>query len=184
MIKGRSWWWYTGGVFLCLASLTIRLSAVQEALLPLLWVWPIAVWSSMGVRERRHRTTQLLASMRHPDRQLLAVWAAGVFVAASFVLSVGIRLFFAGQWTEVLTLAVGTLFVPSLALASGVWSGTRHLFEGMYLLLWFTAPESPLLDFMGSNVETTVVTTLGFFTCTVLLLVLTVVGRHKRLSAE
>ncbi|MFZ0963792.1 MAG: hypothetical protein WAO35_23245, partial [Terriglobia bacterium] len=48
--------------------------------------------------------------------------------------------------------AAGVLFIPSLALALGVWSGTSKFFEGLYTALWYVGPINrvPGLDFTGS----------------------------------
>jgi hypothetical protein len=48
--------------------------------------------------------------------------------------------------------AAGVLFIPSLALALGVWSGTSKFFEGLYTALWYLGPinRAPGLDFTGS----------------------------------
>jgi hypothetical protein len=47
----------------------------------------------------------------------------------------------------------GALFIPSLALASGVWSGTSKLFEILYILIWYLGPLNKVteLDFIGSH---------------------------------
>ena len=44
-------------------------------------------------------------------------------------------------------------FIPSMALALGVWSGSGKLFEVLYLLLWYCGPMNriPLLDFSGAT---------------------------------
>jgi len=50
---------------------------------------------------------------------------------------------------------VGALFVPTLALALGTVSGTRKLFEMVYLLIWYIGPinRSVPLDFLGVTHE-------------------------------
>jgi hypothetical protein len=56
----------------------------------------------------------------------------------------------------VLAWLVGALFIPTLALALGVWSGTGKPFEILYTLLWYVGPMHaiPQLDFMGSAAGT------------------------------
>jgi hypothetical protein len=43
------------------------------------------------------------------------------------------------------------MFVPSLALMLGVWSGSSRMFEILYLLLWYAGPlnKVPFLDYTG-----------------------------------
>jgi len=47
---------------------------------------------------------------------------------------------------------IGALFIPTLALSLGVWSGTGKPFEILYTVLWYIGPlhAIPQFDFMGS----------------------------------
>jgi len=64
----------------------------------------------------------------------------------------GSRLLLAGDWRGLLAWLIGALFIPTLALTLGVWSGSSKLFEIVYTLLWYIGPmhETLQLDFMGS----------------------------------
>jgi hypothetical protein len=78
---------------------------------------------------------------------------AGVVIAALLVGGTVLRLAIAGQITGLLAWAVGAVFVPSLALALGVWSGTGRFFEGFYTALWYIGPLNrvPGIDFTGGG---------------------------------
>ena len=58
-----------------------------------------------------------------------------------------------GDSVGLLALFSGAFFIPSLALASGVWSGTSKLFEILYMVIWYLGPlnKVPGLDFIGSH---------------------------------
>ena len=47
----------------------------------------------------------------------------------------------------------GAVFVPTLALALGVWSGGSKAFEAVYILWWYVGPahHTSGLDFMGTT---------------------------------
>jgi MYXO-CTERM domain-containing protein len=47
----------------------------------------------------------------------------------------------------------GALFIPSLALALGIWSGGSKTFEAIYVAWWYIGPahQIPGLDFMGTT---------------------------------
>jgi hypothetical protein len=64
----------------------------------------------------------------------------------------GLRLALSGEGAGVAGWAAGAVFVPSLALALGVWSGSSKFFEGLYTALWYVGPlnHSPGLDYTGS----------------------------------
>jgi hypothetical protein len=62
-----------------------------------------------------------------------------------------LRFLLAGQWSVVAGWLLCSAFVPALALACGVWSGSAKFFEVLYLFLWYTGPmqKVALLDYTG-----------------------------------
>jgi hypothetical protein len=152
-LKGYRWWWYAVAGGLLVAQFTAPLDVARGPLLAVAWLWPILVWSALGTREARSGTEQLLFSCaRILPRQFPAAWMAGVLVAALTGLGAAVRLALAGQSIGLLAWAAGALFIPSLALALGVWSGTSKFFEGLYVALWYVGPlhRVPGIDFTGS----------------------------------
>jgi hypothetical protein len=153
MLKGQKWWWYAVAIGLAIASASIPSADGRGILVACAWIWPVLLWSSMGVRETRDQTYQLIFSSPHPiSRQLPAVWLAGVLVALLTGGGFGLRLLLTGNVRGVLAWLVGAVFIPTLALALGVCSGTGKPFEILYTLLWYVGPMHaiPQLDFMGS----------------------------------
>lgn len=149
-LKGLSWWWYAVAAGLFIAGLT----APAHIALPLAWIWPILVWSPMGNREARFGTGELLFSAPRPvGRQLPAVWMAGVLIAAVVGGGVAVRYLTSGDLAALGAWGAGALFIPTLALALGVWSGSGKLFEAVYLVLWYIGPmnRTPQLDFLGAT---------------------------------
>jgi hypothetical protein len=154
MLKGQSLLWYAGALALNLACLLNPSEAVQRYLLSMVWVWPVLVWSQMGVRERRYGTDQIVFSMPRPAlRQLPALWMAGVAVAVVAGSGGWFYLALRGEMVSVLVWFGGTLFVPALALAFGVWTGNSRAFEMVYLLLWYVGliEQVPALDYAGAT---------------------------------
>ena len=152
-VKGYRWWWYAVAAGLVIAQFAAPLDASRGPLLTAAWIWPVLMWSAMGTRETRFGTRQLLFSCaRVVPRQLPAAWMAGVAIAVLAGIGAGLRLAMAGQIAAFLAWAAGALFVPSLALALGVWSGTSRFFEGLYTALWYVGPLNrvPGIDFTGA----------------------------------
>jgi hypothetical protein len=58
-----------------------------------------------------------------------------------------------GDTAGLLAVHSGALFIPSLALAPGVWSRTSKLFEILYMLIWYLGPLNKImeLDYIGSH---------------------------------
>jgi hypothetical protein len=186
MLKGQPWWWFLIALVLIVASLFSPLEVSRQFLLPAAWIWPLLIWSAIGVREVRHHMEQLIFSAAHPlRRQLPATWLAGVIVALITGSGMGMRLVIAGAWVNLLAWMVGALFIPSLALALGCWSGSSKLFEVVYTALWYVGPMNQVsaLDFMGVTGESvTSGMPLVYLTCTVVLLGLAVLDRRRRLQ--
>lgn len=186
MLKGQRWWWYAVALGLIVAGLGNPSDVARRQLLPFAWIWPLLIWSAMGVRETRYRTEQLVFSAAHPlRRQLSATWLAGVIVAMLAGSGVAVRLILAGNWANVLTWTIGALFIPTLALALGCWSGSSKLFEIVYVLLWYMGPIQglPVLDFMGaSGVSVATGVPLYYLGLTIILLGLAIISRRRQLQ--
>jgi hypothetical protein len=152
LTRGQSRWWYLVAMVLIALSLFLPLAAVRMPILPLLWVWPVLIWSGMGSREVRHGADGLLFSSARPlRRQLPAAYLAGVGVTVLIGAGVALRFALSGDLAALGSWGAGALAIPAFALASGVWTGGRKFFEIVYLLLWYGGPmnRTPELDFMG-----------------------------------
>jgi hypothetical protein len=179
-LKGFSRWWYIVAALLMAGGLVspVRISRFW---LIAAWIWPILIWSAMGTREARQRTGQLIFSTAHPlARQLPACWLAGVIVALMTGGGSALRLVLAGDGSGLAAWMVGALFIPTLALALGVWSGSSKLFEVIYTLLWYVGPANQVaqLDYMGATGATS---PLVFLTGTLLLGGFALVGRRRQI---
>ncbi|MGO9830862.1 MAG: hypothetical protein ACLPJH_12045 [Myxococcaceae bacterium] len=178
--RRRGWALVAAGLWAgCLLAPTHLL---RQALLPLAWLWPLAAWASMGSQEARHRTEALVFVCPRPVRlQLGGAYGAGVLLTA--LVGSGAALHFAavGAWRELLAFAVASLFIPALALATGVLSRGPRLFEVTYLLLWYLGPLNrlPALDFLAPKPAASA----GFLLATLGLLGLAGAVRARRLRA-
>ncbi len=181
LLKGQRWWWYIvmGGINI--ACLVVPSAAVREFALPSAWVWPILLWSAIGNREIHHNVQQMTFSSASPLlRQLPAQWLAGFIVSLLVSSGAIIRLSVDGDTAGLLALLSGAFFIPSLALASGVWSGTSKLFEILYMLIWYLGPLNKLmeLDFIGSHGNGRPEFFIPF---SIVLIVFAVIGRARQI---
>ncbi len=186
MRKDMRWWWLVVAAGLSVASLFAPLGAVRAVLFPIAWVWPILIWSPIGTKETYHRTDQLLFSTPFPlKRQLPALWAAGFIVTLLTGAGAGLHFLLSGEAVSFAGWLVGALFIPSLALSLGVWSGTSKLFEVVYLIIWYVGPVNklPLLDFMGVTPQAIASNMPAIFLLvSAILLGLAAVGRKRQLQ--
>ncbi|MFI5253311.1 MAG: hypothetical protein ACHQQQ_12875 [Bacteroidota bacterium] len=185
MLRGLSLWWYLPALGLIIASLLSPMDAVREGLFPVVWVWPILIWSRLGTREDKYGTGQIIFSSPNIlSRQFPAMLTAGVMLSLATASGVLVRFGVAGDVGSIATTILGAVFIPLLALAFGVWSKSSKLFEVIYLLLWYIGPMNHVaaLDFtftspgsFSSGMPFAYVTICG------ILLVAAISGRRKQM---
>ncbi len=181
-VKGTRWWWFIVALGLIIAGLFVPADSMRYVL-PAVWLWPLALWSSLGCCEARYGVGQLVFSAPHLlRRQLPTLRLAGVVVALATGSGVAIRLALVGDLTHLVTWGTASLFIPSLALALGTWSSNNKLFEVVYLIWWYAGPVNrvPHLDFMGTGEQSGVDASWVYWIGTVILLGLTVLGRQRQ----
>jgi hypothetical protein len=194
LIKGQHWWWYVIAGILIIASYAIGVidaiysidaidsTITRKAILPVAWVWPLLIWSAIGSREVQDNVHQMTFSSISPLwRQLPAQWLAAFIITLVMGSGAVFRLVTDGDIAGVLALLSGAIFIPSLALASGVWTGTSKFFEILYMIIWYIGPVNGLgiLDFIGANSSGNI----GFFIpLSIALIVVAFVGRVRQLQ--
>lgn len=186
LLKDVRWWWYLVAIGLIIGGGLTPPEVGRQLFLPLAWIWPLLIWSSMGSREIHYRTHQMLFSAVKPiQRQLPAQWIAGLLVTIIMGSGVLLRFVTAGDWVSVGAWSVGALFIPSLALALGAWSNSSKLFEVVYTLMWYLGPANELvpLDFIGvTQAAIEMGLPIVYFVITLVLLGLAVAGRYRQLE--
>jgi hypothetical protein len=183
MVKGQRWWWYVVALGLLVASAVSPTVVARQGVLTAAWIWPVLVWSQMGAREPRYATQSLIySSARALNRQLPAVWAAGVIIAMLAGGGYALRLLMTGDWHGLFAWFASTLFIPSLALALGVLSGTSKPFEAIYTMWWYLGPlnHAPGLDFVANTPGAS--TAVYYFAFAASLVALAYFGRRARMA--
>jgi len=185
LFKGVRGWWFILFAGLNVAGLLLPTESARQYLLPAAWILPLALWSALGTREVRYNTGQLVFSAPHPlSRQFPLMWLAGVILALVAGAGVAVNMILVDDWLHLLAWGTGALFIPSLALALGVWSGSSKLFEVVYMLWWYAGPLNRVesLDFMGAGSQPQLSTVLAYGLFTMLLLALAVLGRKRQIK--
>jgi len=165
------------------------LSMAHKILLPILWFCQILIWSKLGSREIANRSNQYIFSAAYPiKRQMPASLCATGLIALFLASPVILRSLSAGNLYSVYAIIVGAFFLPTFAMASGVWTGSGKLFEVIYTILWLGIMNSirnqaiPFIDYIGAIKESQ---TLGianvFLGITMVFLVFAVLGRRRQI---
>ena len=181
LLKGQRWWWYAVAAVVIIACAASPAVITREIILPIAWVWPILIWSAMGSREIHNNVQQLVFSSALPLwRQLPAQWLAGFIVTLIMASGAVLRFAIDGDTIGLIALLSGALFIPSLALASGAWSGTSKLFEILYITTWYLGPLNKVteLDFIGSHSNGSPQLFIPF---SIALIALAIFGRSRQL---
>jgi hypothetical protein len=107
---------------------------------------------------------------------------AGVIVALVTGSGVAVRLLLAADLHGFAAWLAGALFIPTLALALGAWSGTSKTFEALFTCWWYVGPANhiPGIDFMGTTASSA--RPELYFLLTVVLLLVSFAGRRARLA--
>jgi len=181
LLKGKPWWWFAIAGGLWIATVVIPIESVRAYVLPITWIWPVLIWSSLGNREIRHNAQQILFSSAAPlVRQLPATWLAGFIVAVLTGSGAAVKLLSSGDSSGLLAWFSGALFIPSLALALGVWSKSQKLFEVLYIALWYLVLNGvSAVDYLGANSSGNI---SFFMPLTLGLIVMAFIGRARQLQ--
>lgn len=156
MALRRSRWWYVAVLGVLAGTAVAPLDTVRGFVLPVGFLLGLTVWSSLGTRERRHRTEQLVFTTASPVKLLAPTYVSGVVVATVLVLPAAVRYGLAGETGALLGLAGAAAVVPATALASGVWTARPRIFETIFLVAWYVGPMNGVvpLDFLAVSTET------------------------------
>jgi hypothetical protein len=187
MLQGLPFWWYAVALGLWIASVATDPTSARADIFLFLWIWPVLLWSGMGTREKRFRTGSILFSAPRPlARQLPAEWGAGFLVGIFLASGVLLRLALNGETATFLSIIAGAVFIPSLALALGIWSGTSKTFEAIYVAFWYLGPahHTPSIDFMATTDKAAAAgTPVAFAIAAAVLFLLALGGRWRQITA-
>jgi hypothetical protein len=182
LLKGQPWWWYLGALGLIGASLLAPFESLRTYILPFSLIWPTLLWSGLGCRENQHFTRQMVFAAPRPLRdQLPAAWLAGLTVAALMGAGSAARFIMAGELSSLSALLAGLLFIPSLALALGVWTGSSKAFEVIYVLFWYLGLLNKVLELDYIGIHSTDYQVVYLFLSAALVL-LAFIGRNRQLQ--
>lgn len=179
MLKGFTIWWYVIAIGLIAFGLICPVD-ISKGWLPIIMIWPIAIWSQMMTRETYYGTDQIISSSCSPLYKFFATWISGMIVGLIISSGLIIQFILIEDISFLLSWLSGIVFIPTLALTLGVWSKTRKLFEVLYILLWYLGPINhlPYVDFLGISTSYVIV----YITLSILLLCIALVGQLQQMG--
>jgi hypothetical protein len=161
LLRRYSWKWHAVAATLIIVQTAVPYTVLRQYIMPIAWIWPVGVWSSIGCRERMFNTESLVFSSAHPFTRLLpAIWLAGLAITALCGIGGISRALLNGDTNYLSVLGAAVVFIPTMALFFGSLSGGNRLFEIVYVFLWYLGPinRMPTLDFLSTTSEPSEVT--------------------------
>ncbi|WP_235533172.1 hypothetical protein [Paenibacillus sp. Leaf72] len=184
MLKGQRVWWYLAALVMIVLGLVLPIESLTAYVVPFTWLLPILIWSTMGTNETDYRTHSLIFTAVHPVRNtFIGLWLAGIIVAYLTGSGALIHFLIAGEWESLKAMVVGGIFIPTLAVALGIWSGNGKLFQVVFMLLWYLGPLNKweAVDFIGSTPQGLDRGVYVYYLlATIILLILAVMGRARQ----
>jgi hypothetical protein len=173
-------------VVFAIVSLSVDFSALRGGVLPALFVALILALADGAPRDRSAGMMGLIFTAPYlRANYVLWKFASSLCVAAAFTMVPAVRLFSAAP-SAAFSLAIGSFFTASAAVALGVLSGSRKPFIAIFLMLLYVSLNSsnfPAFDFAGFYGRTTAGIQLTYAVLAVLL-ILAGHLRHRRTLAN
>ncbi len=150
MLSGHSIWWYVS-VLAVMAFTPFVTSGEALKWISLSMLLPMSIWSQMGNKEKNCGTSDMIVSSCSAYSKWMATWIAGIVVALLLSLGMFTRIAMLSEWNYLMPWLVGMIFLPTLALVLGSVSGSRRLFEAVFIAFMYFGPINNMwkFDFMG-----------------------------------
>ncbi len=149
--QGDKWLWLLNAglwIAMCFTPLNIA----YTYLLPILLFLQVGRWSELATKEKTNRVHYFAyASYKPLQRLLTSQILSGIILAIGLSLPIIVRSVFAGDSYAILHIINGVMFIILLAVALGIMSGGKKMFEIFFLLLTYGALNKlPVTDYLGS----------------------------------
>jgi hypothetical protein len=147
---GPRWLWLVnlGGMMtLVFAPITVA----HQIVLPILWFLQVGRWSDLATKEKTNRIHYFTyASYKPLTRLLPAQVISGIILSLFLAFPLIIRYLIGMQFSSVLSIVMGGVFIVLFAVALGILSGGKKLFEILFFLFTYTNIEKvPFTDYFG-----------------------------------
>ncbi len=153
MLKGVPLWWWVLTLGLFTASVLTDLSITHKYILPLLLLLQINIWSVLGSREKIYGTKQIVfTAPKVLSRQLFAGWGAGILWGLFLSSATIFRLVLEYNFYGVFAIITGIIFIVTLALSGGIFTGGTKLFQMIYVIMFYGLIQKfSFLDYLGTT---------------------------------
>jgi ABC-2 family transporter protein len=149
--KGPKWFWLiNAGGFIALWF--IPLKPAHQIALPVLWFLQVNRWADISTRDKYNRTHYFTYAAYKPLQRLLSSQIiAGSLLSMVLAFPLLLRYAVAGNYTAVVSILLGAIFVVSFAVCSGIVTGGKRFFEIIFFILtYINVNLAPPFDYFGA----------------------------------
>jgi ABC-type transport system involved in multi-copper enzyme maturation permease subunit len=152
MLKGNATIWMVITSVLFIVSIFTSMDFSHKIVLPLLWFFQILILSNLGSREITHRCQEYIFSIAFPlRRQLSATMLSAAILMITLAIPVLMRVIITGNIYGAYAIVVGAIFIPAIAITSGILTGGSKVFEVIFTIMVYCILNAiPLFDFVGA----------------------------------
>ncbi|TDQ06958.1 hypothetical protein [Pedobacter metabolipauper] len=149
--QGKKWLWLVNAA-LWVAMFIVPFNIAHNYLLPVLLFLQVTRWSELVTKEKTNRVHYFsFASYKPLQRMLPAQILSGVLLSIGLSLPLIIRGALTFNSDVVLSIINGAVLIVLLAVAFGILTGGKKLFEVFFFLLTYSVVNKvPVTDYLGS----------------------------------
>ena len=147
---GPRWFWLINlGGFISLFFLPLTMA--HTIALPILWFLQINRWSGISTKEKYFNTHYFTYAAYKPLRRLLSSQIiAGSILAAALALPLILRCIVSNNYSSVISILLGAIFIIALSACSGILFSGKRFFEIVFFLItYMNVNAAPPLDYFG-----------------------------------
>lgn len=149
--KGKKWLWGLNLIGMILLTF-IPIEFAHKMVLPILWFLQVHRWADLVTKEKSHQMHYFIFSSFKPVQRLLtAQWLAAVTIAIALSFPLLLRYAFAGEFTVVLSIVIGAVFIIVFSSFIGIATGGKRLFEILFFFIaYMNVNGLPYTDYFGA----------------------------------
>ncbi len=149
--KGHKWFWLIniGGM---IALIFTPINIAHQFILPVLWFLQVGRLGDLATKEKTNRIHYFTyASYKPIERLLPSQILAGIILVATLSAPLLIRYLISGDFMPVTYILAGAVFIVSLAVALGILTGGKKLFEILFFAITYCNLNNvPFADYFGA----------------------------------
>lgn len=145
-------WWYASIILCSIGVFFAKGETLHKLFIPIMWILPIFIWSKLGVYVLNYNMEDYLVTYKnYRSSQLINSVISAVIFTLVINVSIIIKFIMLNNFTGVMNIFMGILFVNSLGMLMGNVFKNSTAFEIIYTILWYVGILNGLysLDFLG-----------------------------------